>query len=264
MKMLSILFLSLTLTMLGQSPPKEFERLETTKGKVYEHVKVRKVEPDGIAIIHDSGTAKVPFEKLSPELQAAFSYDPAKAAEHRAASDAAQAKAEAAADAEEIAMAKQKSDQVAGIKATDAEKDLRDRVKGMGRLVQVDGSQISDIGVIAEIRVMKPTMVAVKGSMIQKDRKWVFDRKEDGVIRNAKGVKAGETVHFYPNGVKPWSEVRISWEGPAWSIGSIRYKTRQGLLRTCPLFTGSEDDAVKFYRQHGFTQAAVDAVFKAD
>jgi hypothetical protein len=80
------------------------------------------------------------------------------------------------------------------------------------------------------------------------------------VIRNAKGVKAGEVVHFYPNGVKPWSEIRISWEGPAWRIGYIRYKTQQGLLRTCPLFTALEDDAVKFYKQHGFTEAAKNAV----
>ena len=53
------IILSLTLTGLGpaQEAPKEFEKLETKSGKVYDHVKVRKVEPDGISIMHDAGTA---------------------------------------------------------------------------------------------------------------------------------------------------------------------------------------------------------------
>ncbi|MEX1116796.1 MAG: hypothetical protein WEB53_16230 [Akkermansiaceae bacterium] len=238
----------------------EFERLETTNGKIYEHVKVRKIEPDGIAIMHEAGMAKVLFENLSQELQTAFGYDPAKAREHRQA----EARAAAIAQAAENEMAKNKVLQAADAKLDKADEALRNRVRGMGRMVQVEGSQISDIGVIADIRVMKPVLMSVPGSMIQKDRKWVYDRKEDGVIRNAKGVKAGEMVTFYPNGVRPTTDIRISWEGPAWRIGFVRYKTRQGLLRTCPLFTGSEDDAVKFYKKHGFTQAAVEAVFKAD
>jgi hypothetical protein len=256
---LSLLFASASL-LLGQSAPREFARLETTNGKVYEQVKVRKIEPDGISIIHDTGVAKVLFGKLSPDLQTAYGYDPAKAQEHRQV----EARASLIAEAAEKAAAKKRKELAADAKSEEANQALRNRVRGMGRLVRIDGSQISDIGVIAEIYVMKPQLVAARGSMTEKDRKWVFDRKEDGVIRNTKGVKAGEVVHFYPNGVKPWSDIRISWEGPAWRIGSIRYKTRQGLLRTCPLFTGSEDDAVQFYKQHGFTQAAVDAVLKAD
>jgi hypothetical protein len=50
----------------------------------YRDVTVTKVDPDGINITHDSGLAKVPFEKLSPELQAKFGgFDAAKAAEFR-------------------------------------------------------------------------------------------------------------------------------------------------------------------------------------
>lgn len=50
----------------------------------YRDVTVTKVDPDGINITHDSGLAKVPFENLSPEMQAKFGgFDPAKAAEFR-------------------------------------------------------------------------------------------------------------------------------------------------------------------------------------
>lgn len=57
------------------------EDLTTTEGRIYKGVAVTKVEPDGISIVHESGTAKVPFGKLSKELQEKHGYDPKKAAE---------------------------------------------------------------------------------------------------------------------------------------------------------------------------------------
>lgn len=260
MKTILFFFFASVAGLFAENQPMDFARLETTNGKVYEQVKVRKIDPDGIAIMHDAGLAKVMFENLPKELQTAYGFDPVKAIEHRKLEAQASRNAQAQQDAAE---------RLQSAKAADAKSDredeaIRNRVRGMGRLVQVDGYQIADIGLLANIRVMKPVLASVPGSAFQKDRKWVFDTKEDGVIQNAKEIKAGEVVHFYPNGVKPWSEIKISWEGPAWRIGFIRYKTRQGLLRTCPLFTALEDDAVKFYKQHGFTQAAVDAVLKAD
>jgi len=57
------------------------EDLTTTEGKVYKEVTIRKVEPDGLAIMHAEGLAKVPFTKLSAEIQKKHGYDPAKAKE---------------------------------------------------------------------------------------------------------------------------------------------------------------------------------------
>lgn len=54
--------------------------LTTTDGRTYKKVSIRKVEPDGLAITHESGLAKVPFAKLSKELQKEHGYDPEKAA----------------------------------------------------------------------------------------------------------------------------------------------------------------------------------------
>jgi hypothetical protein len=54
------------------------EDLTTTEGRVYKNVTVRKVEPDGLSISHESGLAKIPFTKLPEEVQKKHGYDPAK------------------------------------------------------------------------------------------------------------------------------------------------------------------------------------------
>lgn len=82
MRIILVMFAS-ALSLLGDEPPKKFDKLQTLNGKVYEKVEVRKIEPDGISIIHDAGTAKVMFENLPKALQDAYQFDPGKAAEHR-------------------------------------------------------------------------------------------------------------------------------------------------------------------------------------
>jgi hypothetical protein len=52
------------------------EDLTTTEGRVYKNVTVRKVEPDGLSISHESGLAKIPFTKLPKEVQKKHGYDP--------------------------------------------------------------------------------------------------------------------------------------------------------------------------------------------
>lgn len=47
-------------------------------GVIHEGATLSRVDPDGITITHDEGIAKIPFEKLTPEAQAKFGYDPAK------------------------------------------------------------------------------------------------------------------------------------------------------------------------------------------
>lgn len=55
------------------------EDLTTTDGKLYKNVTVTKVEPDGLSISHETGTAKLLFTKLPEDLQRKHGYDPAKA-----------------------------------------------------------------------------------------------------------------------------------------------------------------------------------------
>lgn len=51
-------------------------KLETLKGDVYENVTIREVSPIGIAIRHDAGSRRVPFEELPLEMQQQFLFDP--------------------------------------------------------------------------------------------------------------------------------------------------------------------------------------------
>lgn len=52
----------------------------TTDGKVYEKVKVTRVELDGLRIETDAGIEKIPFLRLPVDLQKKFGHDPATAA----------------------------------------------------------------------------------------------------------------------------------------------------------------------------------------
>ncbi len=63
----------------------------TLHGEKLTGVTVSRVEPDGLVIIKSDGIVKIPFTELSPELRNKYSYDPEKAAQFRAAEQAAAA-----------------------------------------------------------------------------------------------------------------------------------------------------------------------------
>ena len=79
-----IALLAATLTLAAaQDPPAKLFTLTTTAGRTYSGATITKVEPDGLRVTHESGTAKIPFEKLPEELRIKYGYDPAKAAEFK-------------------------------------------------------------------------------------------------------------------------------------------------------------------------------------
>jgi len=49
---------------------------KTLDGKEYKNAKVSRVEPDGIVITFSGGIVKIPFTKLSEELQRKYNYNP--------------------------------------------------------------------------------------------------------------------------------------------------------------------------------------------
>ena len=64
----------------------------TVDGVTYEDVRWGNVTPSAVTLFHRTGVASIPLEKLPPELQQQFGYDPKKAAEYRAAEAEAQAR----------------------------------------------------------------------------------------------------------------------------------------------------------------------------
>ena len=60
-------------------PGDDLGTITTIGGNVYKSAKLVKIEPDGISILDSDGGAKIPFDKLSPDLQQKFGYDPQQA-----------------------------------------------------------------------------------------------------------------------------------------------------------------------------------------
>ncbi len=63
-------------------PGDDLGTITTTNGTVYSTAKLQLVDPDGITILDSDGGAKISFEKLSPDLQKRFGYDPQKSASY--------------------------------------------------------------------------------------------------------------------------------------------------------------------------------------
>jgi len=80
-----LLLIALTTVVQGQQttnipkPGDDLGNISTTDGKTYTAVKLAKIEPDGISVLDSDGGAKIPFEKLPPDMQQKFGYDSAKA-----------------------------------------------------------------------------------------------------------------------------------------------------------------------------------------
>jgi hypothetical protein len=75
-----ILLLGLSSLLLGADA---HPTLNTTRGREYKDVTVVKVEPDGLRIRHESGTAKIPFSELPVSIQKKYGYDQAAAESYR-------------------------------------------------------------------------------------------------------------------------------------------------------------------------------------
>ena len=101
----------------------------TIDGVTYSNIVWRTATPATVSIFHKSGVASIPLEKLPPDLQKRFGYDPQKAAAYRAAELAAQA---ARQDAARRARDEQEADrqlqaQLEAAKQDQAARDLADQ-----------------------------------------------------------------------------------------------------------------------------------------
>jgi hypothetical protein len=92
------------------APPQISGNLTTTSGKTFEAVTVKRVDPDGLLILHKDGAAKVLFTELSDELQAKYGYDEAKAKAFQAGQAASKLEA-VAAEAEKKAVEQRNQEQ---------------------------------------------------------------------------------------------------------------------------------------------------------
>jgi hypothetical protein len=232
----------------------KLDHLVTLDGKVYQAVTIRKVEPDGLSIVHEAGTAKVPFEKLPEELQEKYGYDEAAAAEHRKRVAEAQRRQDAA---DKTASEKRKKEAAAQA-ATEADKDFAEKLQKAAKMVRIEAFQDSQIGLIGDIEEATLTAEPVKstlGTTVGHKQTWMYrGRAKGGVIaettgaeRKTKGDRTG-----VPYGLPEYITSFIFWEGKAWRIGLIQYENTEGVIENAPLYTASEKKAAAFFKKHGF------------
>lgn len=136
------------------------------------------------------------------------------------------------------------------VTASPADEELDVKVEALARMMMVDADQNADVGLIGNIRI---------GMKVSEKPIWEYRMKPiEGVMMSAKTPK--------PEVIRSEKSTTIRWQGKAWRIGKIRYLTSQGLVRTCPLFTASKEEALAFYDKYGFgeeTEAAVKKVNSA-
>lgn len=135
---------------------------------------------------------------------------------------------------------------------------IKTRLAGMARKVVMEGHQVSAMGIRGDVRVYKPRLNPSKNKGAEKWL-WEFEEKQHAVLRGV--PKPTQSTHRETNpGMRDIITTVFPWNGKAWRIGWVTYRTIEGAGLRVPLWTASETEAVDFYRKHGFTVAARDAV----
>ena len=88
--------LSVGLAPVSRGEDEKIPEIKTVSGKTYRDVRVTKVTPSEISVIHESGAGRIPLKDLPDDLKAKFGYDPAKAAEFQKQAAAKEAQIQAA------------------------------------------------------------------------------------------------------------------------------------------------------------------------
>jgi hypothetical protein len=169
------------------------EDLTTTEGRVYKNVTVRKVEPDGLSISHESGLAKIPFSKLPAEVQKKHGYDPAKGKAYAEEEGKKQAAAE-----EQLAKDVRKALE------NQKEKDREHQVNEFKEDFAKKGRQTT-------VRIRQVTEDGFLGD-------WLFEGQELDFI-----MVLGTTRLLVDGEV---------WRGRLWPAGTYRYETAAGGTKT--------------------------------
>lgn len=141
---------------------------------------------------------------------------------------------------------------------------IQARLAGMARKISMDGFQVSSMGILGDARIYKPVPNKSKNKGAEKFL-WQLEESHTAVLRGAKDAKAVKHTDATGQhlGIAPTSTIMIPWKGKVWRIGWVGYTSLQGVGLRAPLYTASETEALDFYRKHGFTAAARDAVMDA-
>ena len=192
--------------------------LTTVGGKTYYGVRITRVEPDGISIIHRDGVAKIPFSDLSEEARDGYGYDSQKAAAY-----AKQRQEQAAAYAAAAAKAEQDK----------SKKAVIEKLRTAGLPSSVVISQVLPDGILGE-----GTFFADAGYKTH----W-----EDGSTRPA-GTFQGLGFIFVRTPTKGLADGE-TWSGTLWAAGTYRYEAVSGAGKTVRQYVTSPEEALAILAQ---------------
>jgi hypothetical protein len=229
----------------AEEAPREFARLETTKGVIYEGVKVTKAEPDGLRITHKNGVAKVLFLDLKDfGIAEKFGYDFAAGTDFATAQQEQAAAVPAAAThtAQDLAVADRQSRQ----RAAGAE-DTRKLEAGLDKRavrVECDSFQQAKVGLIGSVKVGHVIRWEEKpGSMAKTIPVWQYAPPVDAVLSGYQSPMQGTEISR--SGL---TRDYIAWSGKAWDIGTVTYITVTGASRTVKHFTADRAAALAYFK----------------
>lgn len=258
------IILLLFLCSIGHANPSPPLELTTLEGKTYKSVVIRKIEPDGISVTHESGATKIAFEQLPENLRSQYGLDEKSARAYRealvrnaqnaaiAAQDATLRKtsAEEAKKKQEDALIKTRNcAKHLQIKCNSKSTEVVDGLSRKGAWVRIHvDTQKQQSGVTCDVIEGHPGKVSVKNGKLVTARVdgWVFDKEpRDSLIE-------GSWAAGKKNGSDELISVTGNDNGIYWQIGRGRIQDIDGTSRTLPRYTDNIEVAMKFYIQHGF------------
>jgi hypothetical protein len=209
----------------------------TVDGVTYSNVTFGTVTPSSVTIFFKTGVARIPLEKLSPDLQKRFGYDPQKARDHNQKVRAQEAAA--AARQQELAQtAKQKAE----FEATYHQ--ALENIKGMAIKVVGNVQQITDDGVLIANAVMPytyqvrevvdPTYHTIMGEKLSVTRTVTAYKKA-----------ADEYEPIFILGAGKGFTDGAQWSAIVYPAGTYKYMTVSGSGKTVKCFALSPDAALE-------------------
>lgn len=220
--------------------------LLSLKGVLYEEVTVRKVEPDGLSIMHKNGATKVLFKDLPLDVRQKYDYDEKKAEEYAKSMAEQQQRVAAAENAkEQERLARAEHQRKAQSSETDNEEFMK-KVMSQAKMVSVYATEQTGSGLIGTVTEGKMKEEAIKGTMVRKNKVWKYysNYSYKAVISGCGNLSASIN--------STTGETYYSWKGVAWRIGSHSDTTVSGASSTVRKYTASKEEAAAYYRKNGF------------
>jgi hypothetical protein len=209
----------------------------TVDGITYSNVIWRTVTPATVSIFHQTGVASIPLEKLPPELQKRFGYDPQKAREYYQETKEREA-VEAVRRQEASQLAKAKADyEAAHHEALESIEKSAIEIQGKVQQITADGALIS--GAVTPYTYVRQSVAdpnyhtILGGPVVTTSAATAYKNVTD------------EDEPIFVLGAGQGFNDGAPWSAKVYPSGTYKYVTVMGAEKTVKCFTLSAEDALR-------------------